>query len=518
MRPASLAASTALVGAAAAASRILGFLRDILLAMLLGSGPAADAFVVAFRLPSLLRRILGEGGLNAGVVPVAQRLQAEEGEAAAGRFAGEALGVSALALAVLVAAGTVLAPWIVLVLAPGFAEDAARLDTAVSCLRLVLPLVLTATLAALASALLNAQNRFAAAALAPLVVNAVLVAVLLALSRSGLPQEQLAAILAAAVSVAGLAQLLALLPALRRLPARPAWTMPRLSPPLLRALSLGLPGLAAMTLAQLGVVVATMVASRSPEAVARLYYAERLYQLPLGFVAAAAGVVLLPEIARRLVAGDAEGVHPLQNRALELALALALPAAVALAMLAGPIVSVLFERGAFDAADAASTAAALAALGLGLPGAAATRVLSQPFFARERPRAPLACAALGLIATAAVAAALEAGFGAAGVAAGVSAGAWTGALALATVALRLGWWRLDHSTVPRLLRIAAACAGMAAVLWGLERLAAPWLVAGAGTPKRAAALAVLCLGGGAAYLALAQVLRALDLRELTGRA
>ncbi len=517
MRPTSLAASTALVGAAAAASRVLGFLRDILLAMLLGSGPAADAFVVAFRLPSLLRRILGEGGLNAGIVPVAQRLQAAEGEAAAGRFAGEALGVSALALAVLVAAGMVLAPWIVLVLAPGFAQDAARLDTATLCLRLTLPLVLTATLAALASALLNAQNRFAAAALAPLAVNLVLVAVLLALARSNLPQETLAAVLAGAVSAAGLVQLLALVPALRTMPARPLLAAPRLSPALRRALALGLPGLAAMTLAQLGVVVATMVASRSPEAVARLYYAERLYQLPLGFVAAAAGVVLLPEIARRLVSGDTQGVHPLQNRALELALALALPAAVALAWLAGPIVSILFERGAFNASDSAATAAALAALGFGLPGAAATRVLSQPFFAREKPRAPLACAAAGLAVTAVAAAALESPYGAAGVAAGVSAGAWAGAAALAVAALRLGWWRPDGATPARMLRIGAACAGMAAVLWGLETLVAPWLGPESGTPRRAVALAVLCTGGGTAYLALAHLLKALDIRELMGR-
>ena len=368
-----LARSTLVVSAAAASSRVLGFVRDVLLATILGTGPAADAFVVAFRLPGLTRRVLGEGVLNGGVIPVENRVRAEQGDDAARILAGETLATLALGLLVVVALAEIVAPVLVLALAAGYVDDPLRFGLATDYTRLMLPLIAATALTAVAGALLNAQGRVTVAAAAPVLVNGILVAVLLALRASEAPAERLGLWLSASVSVAGVAQLVVLMIAMRQMPNPPRLVRPRWSPEIRRMLALGVPGLLAVAAGQLSVIVATQVASQTPAGVARLYYADRLFQLPLGFVAAGAGVVLLPEIVRLLRAGDLERLAQAQNRSLEWAMLLALPAAVGLAVLSEPIVSVLFEHGEFGRMDVAETARALTALAPGLPLAAAIR-------------------------------------------------------------------------------------------------------------------------------------------------
>ncbi len=514
METRALGRKTAVVSAAAGVSRVLGFLRDVMLAALLGAGPAADAFVVAFRIPSLVRRILGEGALNAGVVPVLSRLGDEEGEEAQRRAAGEILATAALALLVLIAVGQVFAPWLVLALAGGFAEDPERLTLASLYTRLMLPMMGAAVLAGLAGAILNAAGRVLAAALAPLAVNLVLVAVLAVLAVSGLPPATMGTVLAAAVTLAGVAQLAILVPPLLRGPAAPRAARPRLSPALRRVAALGLPGMAVAAAAQIAIVVATQVASHEPSAVARLYYADRLFSLPLGFVAAAAGTVFLPELARLLRAGDTAAAAETQGRAMEWALLLAVPAALALAVLAEPIVSVLFERAAFGRQDTIVTAGCLAALAFGLPAAAVSRIQSQAFFAREDVRRPLAAAFAGVVATAAVAVLLEPRFGAVGVAWAVTVGSWAGAALLALAAaqrgLHGGWGRL----VPRVARIVGAALVMAVAVWALADVAAPALDPAGPTLLRAAVLAGLCTAGVAVFGLAALLTGAVDRGDL----
>ncbi len=503
METQALGRKTAVVSAAAGVSRILGFARDVLLAGLLGSGPAADAFVVAFRIPSLVRRVLGEGALNAGVVPVLARIRHEEGPEAQRAAAGELLSVAALALVLLVAVAQVFAPWLVLGLAGGFAQDAAQLDLASHYTRLMLPMLATTVLAGVAAAILNAGGRILVAALAPLAVNLVLVAALAVLAFDGrLQPEAMGTVLAASVSVAGLAQLLVMVPALMRDPAGPRLVRPRLSSALRRMLALGLPGIAVAAAGQVGIVVATQVASHEAAAVARLYYAERLFSLPLGFVAAAAGTVFLPEVARLLRTGDTAAALDAQNRALEWSLLFAVPATLALAVLAEPIVSVLFERGAFGREDSVVTAACLAALAFGLPAMAVARVLSQAFFAREDVRSPLLTAVGGVVATLVVALAFEPLWGAAGVAWAVTAGSWAGACLLVAVALRRKVHVPDARLLARVPRIAAASLAMAAFVWALARVAASALDPGSALLSRVAVLGALC-GSGLGFYALA---------------
>lgn len=513
-RPASLARSSLAVAVATAASRVLGFVRDVAIAAMLGAGPAADAFLVAFRLPGMVRRVLGEGGLNAALVPVDQRIRAEEGDDAARLFAGEALATTAVLLLVLVGLAEIFAPWLVLGLAGGYGDDPVRFSLATAYLRLTLPLVAATTLTAIASAVLNATGRFLLAAFAPVVVNLVLVAVLLALQYSPLEDVNQGFILSLAVSLAGVIQLVLLLPALFSGPHRPAPAWPRLSPAVRRMLRLGLPGLATAAAAQLAVVVATQVASQTPAAVSRLYYADRVYQLPLGFVGVGMGVVLLPEIARLLRSGALEAVHAAQNRAMEWSLLVALPASVALMVLARPIVTVLFEHGAFTAVDAAETAAALAALAPGLAAAAVARVLAQPFFAREATLPPLMAAIVTLVLTFVGAAALDAPFGVRGIAAGITLGACAGAAVLAGILAGSDLWRSDARLRRRAPRILAASLVMGAGLWLARPAVQAWLVPGEPLLLRALALAALCGGGLVLYAGAAFLLRAVEPADL----
>jgi putative peptidoglycan lipid II flippase len=485
----SLVRSTLLVGAASAASRILGFVRDVLFAQVLGAGPVADAFLAAFRLPTRLRRVLAEGGLNPALVPVLVRLPPEEGA----RFAGETIAALSLALLALTAIVEAAAGGAVLLLAPGLADDPGTLALAAFYTRLAFPLVVGVTLASFLAAILNARRRFLASALAPLAVNAALIAVLLLVRhREDLDAGFRGLWLAAAASLSGLVQLALLALALLR-PGEPILGPLRLrrSPALKGLVLTALPVLAAGAGSQLLVVVGTQVASFVPSGLSWLYYADRVAQLPIGIIASAAGMVLLPELTTRLAAGEHGAVVASQNRALELALLVALPAAAALSCLAHPIASVLFERGAFGPADAKGTALALTGLALSLPPAVVVKILSQTLFAGGRTRASLAALGAGLAATAAAALLLAGPLGILGIACGIALGNLA-QMGVSVLALRrAGLFGPDRSLGRRTLRIVAACLVLAAGLLAGTRL----------LPADAPGLAALCLGGLALYAA-----------------
>ena len=489
---------------------MLGFARDLLTAALLGTGPAADAFAIAFRIPNLVRRVLGEGGLHAGVVPVEKAVARRDGDEAARRFAGEALSTFALGLVALTALVQIAAPVLVFILAPGF-SGGPEAATAALCLRLSFPLVIGATLASLASALLVAQGRFGWASWSPVVVNALLVGLLLALDEiAGGDEARAAAILSAGSAAAGFVQAAMVLPPLMRSARAPVLSFPRLSPEVKRLASLAGPGLVVAASTQLAVLIAMQVASDLPGTVSRLHYADRVAQLPLGFVAAAAGIVALPELARH--AARSAAFSAAIDKALALAFLVGLPAAAGLALLAEPIASILFERGSFTAADAAATASALAAMAAGLPFAVAARVLSSAFFARETPRPALAATGAGLAAGLVAALALR-GFGAGGIALSIAVGAAVQCAVLVAGLVAAGLWTPGRSPAGHLVRCSLATAAMsAAVVFGLGHLDAA-LAADAGTLMRVGALALLCCGGAAVYAVAAFAAGALRLSD-----
>lgn len=505
----SLLRTSLFVGMAGLASRPVGFLRDVLVAAALGAGPVADAFVVASRLPDLLRKALNEGGLNGAFVPLYARVGAEGGPAAAARFAGEALAGLALLLAALTALVEVAAGAVVLALAAGYGDAPATLGLAAACLRLIFPFVVGAGLASLLGALLNAERRFAMAALAPLAVNAVSVAALLVLARRPeIGRERVALWLSAAFGLSGFVQLGLVAAALLRRPAPLALAKPRLSPEVKRLLATGLPALALSASVPLIVLAGMQVASFTPSALSRLYYAERMVSLPVSFVGAAVSAVLLPAMAGRIAAGDRAGFVDAQNRALEAACLLAFPAAAALALLSQPIVSVLFERGAFGPQDTLATAEALAGLAAGLPFAVAGKVFLQTFFAGGNLAAALLATLGAILATGLAALALAPAFGVGGIGFAISLGIAAQAAALALALRRSGGWRPDPALGRRILRAGAASAAMALGLSLMTPAAVPTGVAGAAT------LALLCLGGFALYAAAALALGAVTTREI----
>lgn len=346
------------------ASRLLGFARDAMVAALLGAGPVADAFLVAFQLVNVIRRLLTEGALNAALIPGWLRVRAAQGEISAAAFAGRVLGTISVALvAVTVLIGFAM-PVVIALLAPGFVGEA-TLQMAVSDARLMLPYLAFAGPVTVMMGLLNAQHRFALTAFSPLLFNIALIAVMSALLAWRQDAATAALLIAATVGVAGLLQLAMLL--LRRGPDNFATPLRVSFDQDMRGfLRQALPGMVASSGPQLLIVAGAIIASRSPSVVSWLYFANRLIELPLGIVGTAMGTVLVPELTHAVRSGDHAAIGHAESRGLELAVGLALPATLGLMVLSQPIVQLLFEHGAFNAADTAATAQALRWLALGL--------------------------------------------------------------------------------------------------------------------------------------------------------
>ncbi|NLH80754.1 MAG: murein biosynthesis integral membrane protein MurJ, partial [Phyllobacteriaceae bacterium] len=487
------------VGFATLASRLLGFLRDTLIASVLGAGPVADAFVMALRLPNLFRRLFAEGAFAAAFVPSFVALRAEEGGDAARRFAGAAAVVLVAAVLALTVAVWIWAEPIVALLAPGWADDPEKIGLAARFTRLTFPYLAGVTVVALLGGLLAADRRFLAAAFAPVLFNLALIAVLLGARLAGEPPgSRIGTALAATVAAAGVAQMLLLVVVAHRAGALPRFAAPIPVAALRRfGRALG-PGLVAGGFVEINIVVATAIASIEPGAVSWLYYADRLYQLPLGLVGIAVGQVLLPEIADAAVRRD-PAVHDVQNRALEFASALVLPAAVGLVLLADPIVDVLFRRGAFSAADVDAAARALAILAIGLPAAVAVRLFSAAHWGRGDTRTPMLCGVAAVVLNVALALALRPLFGWIAVAWAGSAAVSANALLLLATLRRGGGWRFDAVARRRLPRIGLAALGMGAVVIGLDRAGLDAFVAAPELAPRLLGLAALILAGMAAH-------------------
>jgi putative peptidoglycan lipid II flippase len=445
------------------ASRLLGFARDAMVAALLGAGPVADAFLVAFQLVNVVRRLLTEGALNAALIPAWLRVHDAEGPVAAAAFAGRVLGTISAAL--LVTAGLIglLMPVVITALAPGFAETE-KLQFAMLDGRLMLPYLAFAGPATVMMALLNAKGRYVLTAFSPILFNITLILVMIVLVFRNKGAADSAVVIAATVGVAGLVQLLILVlrPGGTRMatPLRIAF-----DPPMRDFLGKAIPGMIAGSGPQLLLVGAAIVASASPSAVSWLYFANRLIELPLGIVGVATGAVLVPELTRSLRDADHETLAHAESRGLELAVALALPATLGLIVLGKPIVRMLFEHGAFTAADTTGTTQALTWLALGLPAHVLIKALSPAFFAREDTAAPLLTTLKGLAVTILLAVVLGQLFGASGIAASIAFGAWNNALALIRRGITTFGFSIDAAARRRLPRIVAAALGMAALLY-----------------------------------------------------
>jgi len=509
----------ATVGGLTMVSRVLGFLRDILIAATLGTGWVADAFFVAFRFPNLFRRLFGEGAFNSAFVPLfAKRLEGE-GREAARAFAEQAMAGLVLVLLLLTALAEIAMPLLMLGLAPGFAAAPDKFDLAVLLTRITMPYLVCMSLVALMSGVLNSLGKFVESSAVSIVLNLAMMAATGVALAMGLRNEPLAGIIQAwGVFAAGLLQLWLLADGLRRNGLTLALRRPRLSDDMRRLIRLGIPGVVAGGVTQINIVIGTVIASLQPGAVSHLYYADRVYELPLAIVGIAVGVVLLPDVARHLRAGDRAGVMDSQNRSLEFAMLLTVPAAVALAVVPVEIVKGLFERGAFTAADTPPTAYALAIFALGLPSFVMIKVFQPAYFAREDTATPMRYAALSLTANTLGSVALFFLFRRLGlmphlgIALATTLGGWLNAALLWRTLAARGEFVPDARLVRTLPRMLAASLVMGAALWLLAGALGPWFAAPAGALARAGALAALTGAGLLVYALAALVLGAVDLR------
>jgi putative peptidoglycan lipid II flippase len=497
----SLVRSIATVGGWTMGSRVLGFVRDILIARYLGAGPVADAFFVAFKFPNFFRRLFAEGAFNASFVPQFAGVLATEGPAEARRYASATLAVLLTVLMPLTFLAQGAMPWLMVVVAPGFLAEPATYALAVELTRITFPYLLFMALVALLGGVLNSLEKFAAAAGAPIVLNIVLIGALLVL------QAPLGAAhsLAWGVAAAGIAQFLLLAVAAERAGMGLSLPWPRLSPRVARTMRLMVPGAIGAGVVQINLVIDVMLASTLPAgAISYLYFADRVAQLPLGVVGVAVGIALLPLMSRQLKSGDDAAALDSQNRAIEFALLLTLPAATALVTVPQPIVQVLFARGAFGDADAAATGGALVGFALGLPAYVLIKALAPGFFAREDTATPVKVAVAALVVNVAAALALMPFLAHVGIALATALSAWLNALALGTLLVRRGRFAIDVRLRRRAVGMLLASAGMAAALWAAAGALVPWL-AGGGTVAFLALAALVTVGlvvyGGLALIA-----------------
>jgi putative peptidoglycan lipid II flippase len=385
--PERLFESTSVVAAFTFLSRVTGLARDIAFSTWFGAGPVMDAFAVAFKIPNLLRRFFGEGAFSQAFVPVISEYRATRTPADTRDLIDRASGTLALVLFGVTVVGVVAAPLVIVVFAPGFLDDAGRFPLAVRMLRLTFPYVLFVSLTALAGSILNAHRRFAVAAFTPVLLNVVLIG-FAGWVEPRLPWPGVG--LAAGVFAAGVVQLSFQLPFLRRLGLlpRPRWDLAHEG--VRRIFRLMLPAMLGSSVAQLSILLDTLIASfLVAGSISWLYYSERLIEFPLGVFGVALGTVILPRLAEQHATSAPERFSATLDWALRLVLVIACPAAIALAVLSGPLLATLFHGGEFGVRDVSMATASVRAYAPGLVGFILVKVLAPGYFARQDTRTPV---------------------------------------------------------------------------------------------------------------------------------
>ncbi|WAP70836.1 murein biosynthesis integral membrane protein MurJ [Jiella pelagia] len=524
----SLLSKFATVGGATLVSRIFGFAREMLMASALGVGPVADAFNLAFRFPNLFRRLFAEGAFNAAFIPLFARSLEEEGEEGAKRFASEVFSTLFTLLTGLTVLAMIFMPFLVkTIIAPGLAvcmDDpsaggaviscADRFDITVTFSRIMFPYLACMSLMAMVSGILNAFRRFFAAAAAPTLLNFILIGVLGYALHVDADKPTIGFMMSWGVLAAGFAQLFMVVIAMRLAGFGVALRRPRWTKGLKRLLILAGPAALIGGITQINLFVGQAIASFKPGAVSILQYADRPYQLPLGMVGVAIGVVLLPELARALKAGHLREAQHTQNRSLEFALFLTVPAAVALFLIPEPIIRVIYERGEFEPSATAAVAAVLGLYALGLPAFVMIKVFSPGYFAREDTKTPMIATLISAGANIVLSLGLFWLLAERGIALATTIAGWLNAGLLFLGLYRRGLWEIDRALLKRVTLVCLCSAVMGvALIFGLIELS-PWLGSGDGVHRQLPALGALVIAAMAVYFVLAFLTGAADRSQL----
>lgn len=461
----SLLKKLATVGGATLGSRVFGFVREMLMAAAVGTGPVADAFNTAFRFPNTFRRLFAEGAFNSAFVPLFAKEIEAGGMEGARRFSEEVFGVLFTVLMALTIAMELSMPFLVrTIIAPGFTDDPEKFGFTVRLATIMFPYLACMSLAAMMGGMLNALHRYFAAAIAPVFLNFILIGVLVFAWYRGDDPLVVGENLSWGVMAAGVVQLAIVWIAVRHAGMRIGFRRPRLTPNVKRLLVLALPAAITGGITQINLLINTAIASADNGAVSSLVYADRIYQLPLGAIGIAVATVLLPELSRALRGGAATEAANLQNRSVEFALFLTLPAAAALLVMSEPIVRLLFERGKFMPDATVTVGAILALYGLGLPAFVLIKAFIPGFFAREDTRTPMIFAAISVAVNVTLAITLFPRLSALGIATAEIVAGWVNAALLFFTLVRRGHWGSDRALLKRIPRLVLASGLMALAL------------------------------------------------------
>ncbi len=473
--------STAIISFFTMMSRVLGLVRDTLIANYLGASVVNDALITATKLPNLFRRMFAEGAFNAAFIPLYARRIENEGEDDAAQFAGESIAALFFLVALIVIFFQITMPWTLNVLGGGLDKELAQFDgrsvydLAVFYARITMPYLLLMSLAALLSGMLNTHNRFAMAAFVPVLYNLVTISIMLLATQGDISLEKLGLYLSIGMTASGFLQLGMLFYALKRSGIKLPLFRPRLTPGVKRLFVLGVPGMISAGITHINITVSHRISTLQESAPSWLYYSDRLYQLPLGIIGIAMGVALLPALSRRLRSGDESGAMTSMNRAIEITAYLTIPATVALAVMPQFLVSGLFERGMFSAFDTQQTAQALQMFAFGLPAFVLLKVLTPAFFARENTKTPMIFAAISAAINLVFGVIMFFTLGFYGLALATTIAGWANVILLARVLMQKGHLKLDRRLRLRLPRVGAAAAAMGLAVFFLSRWARPML-------------------------------------------
>lgn len=494
-------------------SRVLGFVRDVFIAKFLGAGLVSDVFFVAFKLPNFFRRLFAEGAFSAAFVPIFCGLlgngKSAEKRKAAERFAEDSLAVLIAVLMVFTVLMLIAMPWFMYLLAPGFEEDPVKFQLAIEYSRMTFPYLMLISIVALLGGVLNGLGRFAAGAAAPILMNLTLLA---SLSFFNADTFQTGAALSRAVTIAGIIQLIWMVRGLRKAGFSPRLLVPKITPKVKELGKVMLPIALGAGVMQINLVIDIVLSSFLPQgSLSFLYYADRLNQLPIGVIGVAVGTVLLPTLSRSLEAGKQKRAIYDQNRAMEAALLLTIPAAVALILIPDQLISVLFQRGAFDALDTVATSAALMAYVTGLPAYVLVKVLAPAYFSRKDTKTPVLIGSFSLLVNLVLNLILMQFLAHVGLALATAIASWVNVALLYYFLKKREHFEVDKRLKKKIGRMLLSAGLMGAALFGLATLLSGFF--NAGFWEGISALLVLVALGLLVYAGAARITGAATLEE-----
>jgi putative peptidoglycan lipid II flippase len=500
----SLVKSTAVIGFFTLISRITGFIRDIIMANLIGASWLSDAFFVAFKLPNFFRRLLAEGAFNIAFIPSFSSILTSEGRDAAMKFAGEVMSALLVVLLLLNAVFILFMPWITPLFSPGFTTSPEKLDITVTLSQITFPYILFISFVSLLGGMLNSMGKFAAPAATPILLNLCMISGMLFLTDTPTPAHALAW----SVFIGGLVQLGWLIAICYRCDMLPSLVVPKITQKLRTMLLLMAPAAVGSGVQQLNLLIDVIIASHIPNAVSYLYYADRITELPIGMIGVAVSTVLLPMLSKQIRAGERAAAQNSMNRALEIVMLFGLPATAACMVIAEPIIRVLYMHGAFSAEDMVATTNALMAFGIGLPAFLAVKIFGPGFYANHDTKTPfkiaVACVGLNLCLNLVLMGPLRH----VGMALATSISSWVNLSAMAWILYKRGVFTPDVTLRNRIRKMLLATAIMTLMLYLSNSLFAVFYMQS--TLNRSMALAFVIAIGGSIYVGSVLALKAYD--------